>query len=542
MSDATLDDDVDVLVVGAGPTGLALAAQLRAHGARLRIVDRSWDRTRESRALAIQPRTLEVLAGLGVSDRLVPRGNRAVRLRAHTARGTVELPLFDIGLDDTAYPFLLFLSQAETESVLHEHLRARGVHVERGRELVALDQDADGVTCHLRDGDGVEVVVRAAYVVGCDGAHSTVRRLAGIRFDGAAYPQTFVLADLEADAIDPTAAHAFLSADGPLLFFPLGRPTTWRMIAMRPPGAPVPSGGVTLPDLQRLADTRTGGVVGLHDPVWMTDFRLHRRSAERYRLGRVLLAGDAAHIHSPAGAQGMNTGVQDAVNLAWKLALVTRGVGAPALLDTYDAERSPVGRAVLRFTDRAFTAATSQHPVVRLVRTRAAPLLVALATHAHGTRARAFRTVGQLRVGYRSSPLSARGRASWRGPRPGDRLPDALVLVGGRTATLHSRLRRPGFHLLLWDPDGLCPPSLVDAVRTRYPDLVAVHRLGPRRSSADVQDLTGHLARRLHLSGGRPAHLLVRPDGHVALRGDGDLRPLRDYLERWLVPDAPVLR
>ena len=536
--DDTAEADVDVLVVGAGPTGLALAAGLTAFGVRPRVVDRLPDRVHESRALAVQPRTLEVLAGLGVADTLVARGNRGVRLQVHAGRRTTEVPLFDIGLDDTAYPFLLFVSQSETETVLGEHLRSRGVTLEREVELVGLEPRGAAVTCRLRDGAGGEEVVRARYVVGCDGARSTVRRLTGIAFRGASYPQDFVLGDLEADELDPGAAHAYLSPHGPLLFFPLGRPATWRMIAMRPRGAPVPPDGVGLPDLQRLADSHTGGAVRLHDAVWTTDFRLHLRGADRYRDGRVFLAGDAAHVHSPAGAQGMNTGIQDAVNLAWKLALVVSGSATPALLDTYEPERQPVGRSVLRFTDRAFVAATSTRPVVRLVRTRVAPVALGLATRAHGARALAFRTVSELRIGYRAGPLTApRGRSPrtpWRAPRPGDRLPDALVLTGGRTGTLHRALDRPGFHLLLWDPQGTCPPTTLAAVADRYPGVVTVHRLGPRRSAAELQDLAGQLGRRLGLAPTRPAHLLVRPDGHLALRGDGDLGGLRRYLETWL--------
>jgi hypothetical protein len=197
---------------------------------------------------------------------------------------------------------------------------------------------------------------------------------------------------------------------------------------------------------------------------------------------------------------------------------------------------------VLRFTDRAFSVATSGHPLVRLARTHAAPRLLGLVPHAHGARAWAFRTMAELRVRYRRSPLSLSGPPSRRRPRPGDRLPDALVLVDGRTSTLHRRLARPGFHLLLWDPHGSCPPSTARAIAGRFPGVLTVHRLGPRRSAADLQDLTGQLARRLGVSPGRPAHVLVRPDGHVAERGDGDLRPLRPYLETWLVPgsDGPV--
>lgn len=314
---------LDVLVVGAGPSGLALAATLQRYGVRFRVVDRALGRVHESRALAIQPRTLEVLAGLGVTDQLVAHGNRTVRLRLHAGRRTVSMPLFDIGLDDTAYPYLLFLSQAETERILIDHLAQHDVRPERGTELAGLEQHDDAVTCRLRSGGADDEIVTARYVVGCDGARSAVRGLASIGFEGPAYPQTFVLADLEADGIEPGAAHAFVGGRGILFFFPLATPASWRLLAMRPSGGPVPApGAVTLAELQALVDAATAMPVRLHDPIWATDFRIANRGATRYRSGRVFLAGDAAHIHSPAGAQGMNTGIQDAVNLGWKLGLV----------------------------------------------------------------------------------------------------------------------------------------------------------------------------------------------------------------------------
>jgi hypothetical protein len=219
--------------------------------------------------------------------------------------------------------------------------------------------------------------VRARYVVGCDGAHSTVRTQAGIAFEGHAYPQTFLLADLEVDGLEPGAAHTYLTAAGMLFFFPLGTPATWRMIAMRPPGT---SGDeVTLDLLQQITDDwttdHTDRRLILRDPVWMTAFRIHNRGATHYRKGPFFLAGDAAHIHSPAGGQGMNTGIQDALNLGWKLAHVCRGAAPEELLQTYEAERAPVGHGVRRLTDRAFTLGTSSNPALRLARTHLAPRL-----------------------------------------------------------------------------------------------------------------------------------------------------------------------
>ena len=533
---------VDVLIVGAGPTGLALAALLQALGTTVRIIDRQTDPVHESRALAIQPRTLEILAGLGISQSLLASGNQAVQMRLHFGRRVVAARLFDLGVEDTAYPFLLFLSQAETERVLNQHLADRGVKVERGVELTSFTSQADHLVCTLRHhGDGRSQQVRVSYMVGCDGAHSTVRHLAGIGFAGGAYPQAFVLGDLEADGdLEPGAVHVYLGADGMLFFFPLGIPATWRLLGMQPPGSANGSSHgqweqaeVSLEELQAVSDAYTGGTVRLRDPVWLTRFQLHHRQATRYRSGRVFLAGDAAHVHSPAGAQGMNTGIQDAWNLGWKLAMVTRGVADPSLLDTYHLERWPIGRFVLRFTDRAFTIATSTNPLVSMLRRRIAPLLAPLVLRWGRGRALGFRAISQLGVRYRRSPAVGEGRpALRRGPRAGDRLPDALVESGGRLCWLSEALAAPVFHLLLCGPTDEWVPDQLTAIRVRYPDLVDVHRLTPHRTPDALTDHGLALAR---LGVQHAAQYLVRPDGHIGYRCAGtDLHGVSEYLARWL--------
>ena len=528
-----------VLVVGAGPTGLALAAQLDALGAMVRIVDRQLDRVHESRALVVLPRTLEVLRGLGVSEKLVERGNDAVQLQLHFGEKLVRTRLFDIGLGDTAYPFLLFISQAETEAVLNEHLATRGVDVARGVELVALAAEERQVACTLRHQDGTTEQLRVGYLVGCDGAHSSVRRLAGIRFEGGSYPQTFALADLEVDGpLERDTAHSFIAAPGMLLFFPLGRPASWRMGGMRPspPSAtgdeepPEPS----LADLQAIADTFAGGALRLRDPVWFTYFRLHHRQAVRYRAGRVFLAGDAAHVHSPAGAQGMNTGIQDAWNLGWKLALVDRGVADEALLDSYQPERWPIGRFVLRFTDRATAIATADTPVVRLIRTQIARRFLGIVLRVSPLRAFGFRTLAQLRINYRASPaVDEAPPAPRRGPRAGDRLPDAHIVENGRERWLQDVLATPAYHLLLCGPAESWNSDQLARLSERYAGLVAVHRLAREAAPGVLHDVRGEAFARLGVE--QAAHYLVRPDGHIGYRnGTTDLRGLERYLGRWL--------
>ena len=528
-------DLLDVLVVGAGPTGLTLAAQLQAFGATVRIVDRQLDRVHESRALAVQPRTLEVLRGLGLAEELIERGNDAVWVQLHAGGRVVRIRLFRLGLDDTAYPFLLLVSQAETEQVLGDHLASGGILVERGVELVGFHADPDAVAGILRRRDGRTEQVRARYLVGCDGAASTVRRDAKIPFQGGAYPQTFALADLEAEPLDRDAAHAFLAEEGIMLFFPLGRPASWRMLAMHPslqgrrePARP------SLEELQALADAMTGASVRLHDPVWRTYFGLQHRHATRYRDGRLFLAGDAAHVHSPAGAQGMNTGIQDAWNLGWKLALVSRGVADEALLGTYEAERRPVGGFVVRFTDRAFSVATSTSPLLRALRTRLVPRVLPLGLRLDRAVAYGFRTVSQLNIGYRHSPAVQEGRpALRRGPRAGDRLPDARVARDGQECWLGEALAGPGFHLLLCGPPGDWHPSQLTTLRHRYPDTLAVHHLTRTATPGALHDVGGQVFVRLGIDG--TGQYLIRPDGHIGYRcGGDDLAGLLRYLARWL--------
>jgi 2-polyprenyl-6-methoxyphenol hydroxylase-like FAD-dependent oxidoreductase len=536
---ARAERHAQVLVVGAGPTGLTMAAQLAAHGVRPRLVDRNLQRATESRALAIQPRTLEVLAGLGISDHLVELGNPNVQLHLHAPGRVRSIPMVDPGLADTAYPYLLFLSQAETERILADHLHSRGITVERGVALTSIELHGDRVTCRLRHQDGHLETVEVEYVVGCDGAHSTVRDLAGIAFEGGSYPQTFVLADLEADDLQPGAAHVFLAPQGMLFLFPLVRPASWRLLLMRPRDDTTPADApVTLAQVQELSDAYTAGSLRLRDPVWMTNFRLHHRAAGHYRLGRILLAGDAAHIHSPAGAQGMNTGVQDATNLGWKLAHTLHGADA-ALLDTYEPERAPIGRTVLRMSDRAFTIATATNPVVRYARTRLAPTLIPLALKTSRPRAYLFRTISQLSITYRHSPLSVDDPGAPRhGPRAGDRLPDAPVIRNGAATTLHAALAAPGWHLLQCGPAENWAHDL-ERLRQEHPDALTAHRLSTHPGPATLQTTN---ATALHQLGLKPAELatfLIRPDGHIGHRaGTAHASSLNQYLDRWL-PTQP---
>jgi 2-polyprenyl-6-methoxyphenol hydroxylase-like FAD-dependent oxidoreductase len=466
-------------------------------------------------------------------------------------RRAVEIAFGDIGASDTPYPYILFVSQAETECVLEARLRGLRAEVERPVELVSLAQDADGVTAVLRRGDELEEC-RTRYVVGADGAHSTVRKAVGLGFEGEAYPQDFVLADVVLDwAGEPDRLYFFAGRRSFMAALPLGAGAAYRIIADGTDAAPG-AGDPTLAEFQSLADRLSPLPMTLRDPFWLARFRLHHRGVDRYRVGRVFVAGDAAHIHSPAGGQGMNTGIQDAYNLAWKLALVLQGRAPDALLDSYHAERHPVGRRLLRTTDRLFSVATAPNPVLRALRDLA---LIHAAPRVMRSRARrwwAFRFISELGIGYPDSPVVDERMAGVpppfrRGPSAGQRAPDAPLRHGaGETTSIFDLTAGPAHHLLLFV--GSAEPGRAlgalragaEDLRREYGDLVEPHLIAGREVQQDggtpaCTDYTGLAHRRYSLDG--PGYYLIRPDGHVAFRAAGtDLGPLRSYLRRWYSP------
>ncbi|MCQ1954035.1 FAD-dependent monooxygenase [Arthrobacter sp. zg-Y238] len=536
--------DVDVLIVGAGPTGLALAAQLAAFGASFRIIDRRQSPGTESRAIAIQPRTLEALRPFGVSGELVAAGRPARELHLHLPEETLEVDLFDSGLEDSAFQQLLFLSQTETERILTQHLLSRRVRIERGAELQDLarldpEDPFAGMEAKVQRMDrGIERI-RARYVVGADGAGSTVRAKAGMDWRGGAYPGTFILADVEIDGAEPDAVHSYPTEDGFLFLFPLGGSATWRMIAMKPPHRPA-----TLETIQELADTFTHGALHVRDPKWISTFRLSHQMAEYFQQGSVFLAGDAAHVHSPVAAQGMNTGIQDALNLGWKLALGARGLASDELIDSYDAERRPVGREVVSTTDRIFKLATSRNGLKKLPRTKLLPALAPKAIGWDGLRSRLFRTMAQLNINYRGSSMVDAGNTRLpallaRGVRPGDRLPDADVIYQDRERRLQDLVATPGFAILLSGPGW--PQDAPHQLRAALPQLAGLLNIQQLTVGSSliantpgiIKDVSGLAFHRLGLSSRRPELLVIRPDGYVGYRSSGrDITGAVEYLQR----------
>jgi hypothetical protein len=354
-----------------------------------------------------------------------------------------------------------------------------------------------------------------------------------------------VLGDVEADGLERGAIHGFATGPGIAVFLPLGYPTTWRVMAMEnsapppfmPGGEPVATQSLSLEELQTIIDAPTHATVKLREAAWLTRFRLHHRQARRYRERRLFVAGDAAHVHSPVGGQGMNTGIQDAWNLGWKLALVVRGEADERLLDSYHAERWPVGRTLLRVTDRlfgAFAQSVSGGPFMTSVRRLLVRDILAPVLSRPRIRAAAFHFVSQLGVRYRTSPVVREGTPRLRrGPRAGDRFPDYQVDRRGERAYLHDEMRSPHLHLLLCGTPSAWDRVEIAALQHRCPDLIRTAYLSREPHDDALLDTDGRVLERLGVT--ESAHYIVRPDGHVAFRSAGmDLAGASDYLAEWL--------
>ena len=528
----------DVLVVGAGPTGLLAAGLLARSGLPVRIIDKSPTAAKESRAFAVQARTLELMLFLGLADSLMARGVLATGARIVVdGRPAAALDLDIVARRDTPYPTILFLPQSDIEEILNEDLARHGVVVERGVTATGLTQDERGVSVAASDAVGRPVTIRAAYAIGADGAHSMVRKALALSFEGAAYPRTFLLADCRLDGpLEPGPVTLFLNGLDVAGYFPLRGRDYGRVLALEAPTEADPSlasqgsSPVSLEEVEASFRAAAGDAFSLRDPIWTSRYRIHHRGVNRYGIGRVFVAGDAAHIHSPVGGQGMNTGLQDVANLVWKIVLATRSGAPAALLDSYDLERRPVGRTVTQFADRGFQLVTTKASWVSALRDAAAPLFGAVMARSDALRARAFHFVSQLGIRYHPGPsVQDEGAAGWSGgPEPGRRAPDAPV---ARTVAVFDLIGGYRFHVLALSRTALdearmaeVAGALDDLRRAAGFDLgthlVAHSTFG--RGDGFIQAETGAVFGAYGIDHATPQGLyLIRPDGHVAWRSRG---------------------
>jgi 2-polyprenyl-6-methoxyphenol hydroxylase-like FAD-dependent oxidoreductase len=503
-------DHSDVLIIGAGPTGLVLALWLVKLGVRVRIIDKTEEPGTTSRALAVQARTLEFYSQVGLADAVIAQGRRVIAANLWVAGKKAARGVFgDMGAGLSPFPFALIYPQDEHERLLIDELSKVGVEVERRTELLKFENSIDGVRAELKRPNGVLETCEAVYIAGCDGAHSTVRDALGIGFPGGTYAHLFYVADVEAKgAAMDGELHVGLDATDFLAVFPLKGEGRARLIGTVRDQAEDQHDTLSWDDVsQRVIEWMHIEVARVN---WFSTYRVHHRVADHFREGRAFLLGDAAHIHSPVGGQGMNTGIGDAVNLAWKLAAVLHGRAKPSLLDSYEPERIAFARRLVATTDQAFTGVTSSGPIARLLRLHVVPALIPALFALKAVRRFMFRTVSQTVVNYRGSSLG-QGRAGT--VYGGDRLPWVKAGRSGRDADNFAPLGSLDWQVHVY---GEANRQIAAACEARN---VPLH-VFPWRAE------TGQAGLR------RNAVYVVRPDGYVALAdADGSAAAIESYLD-----------
>lgn len=523
----------EVLVVGAGPVGLTLACHLRRLGLSIRIIDKRPGPSVHSKAIGLQYRVSEILARLGIVDRFLEQGASPTTVNLYAiGRRLLQLrftPPEGVSGRDAFSPRAILIPQSWTEAILLQCLAELGTVVEWESELIDFNQHPTGVVARVQSSGSVDSIA-TDWLVSCEGAHSTIRKQLGIGFHGKTYPLAFFMADVHLDgSLAHGENHVWLHPAGSFAALPLPTASTWRLfieVTRERDGHQTPSLGA----IQRFMSERAAGIDAriVGEPLWLADFRINCRMVDRMHHGRVFLAGDAAHVHSPTGGQGIATGVQDAVNLAWKVARVQHGAPA-ALIDTYDEERLPHAAEVLRETDRTTVLLFAPTAMLRVLR----DAVVLPVLRSKGMQRRLFGKLSQLHVHYRGSSLSRDHRPWWRRRRvrAGDRAPDVSFTDArsGTQTTLFALMSslRP---VVIARGENL--PRLRNRLRALHVDLYPLDAHGATsRRHGDVRliDTFGDFESLFGVSG--DFLCLIRPDGHVGLMQEPvDERRLSEYL------------
>lgn len=510
--------NTDVLIIGAGPTGLALACQLIRYGIDFVIIDKKETTTPYSKAIGVQARTLELYEQIGLADKLIALGHKAEKVRMFAGgkvRGEAEFK--DLGKGLSPYPYILIVEQGRHESLLYDYMRTNGRDVEWQTELVSFQQNEASVTAEVRKPDGTTGNINAKYMVACDGAKSRVRNSLGLEFSGSTFERMFYVADVQLDwDFGHDALQVFLMKNSLLAFFPMPGDKRYRIVGTFPEEFSKDEGDVLYDEIEeRIKKDTELERIDLSDVNWFSTYKVHTRHVDKFSVGRIFLAGDSAHIHSPAGAQGMNTGIQDGYNLAWKLAFVLKGKASGELLNTYNEERLPNAEQLTKTTDRFFGMVAGSEPILAFTRIYIFPYIAQFLFSFEAFKRFVFPRVSQIRINYEDDTLSEE-HGSFT-VKAGDRMPWFEV----EGASIYDRLREPKFHLISFFDGKTEVPSLPADLMAEWDGLIdsTVISLYP-----NISEIFGRR---------ESFFIILRPDNYIGLISDElSADALRKYLDR----------
>ena len=509
--------NTDVIIIGAGPTGLSLACQLVRYGIDFVVVEKNESFTRFSKAIGVQARTLEIYDQIGLAQPAIKEGEIADMVRlieGGEVRGEIQLGNF--GKNLSQFPYQLMLEQSKNEELLYKYLRAHGREVLWNTELESFAQDADGVTARIKTAAGESQTIVGKYLAGCDGASSPVRHGLGLTFGGSTFERLFYVADARVDwELQHNSLYVCLAREVFTAFFPMKGENRYRIVGTFPESRNTEQGEVPYEEIEQQIKDEAKLSLEISDVRWFSLYKVHSRHVNKFSKGRCFLAGDSAHIHSPAGAQGMNTGIGDAYNLAWKLALVIKGFAAESILDTYNEERLANAQRLLESTDRIFEFAAGSNWLLGLFRTTIFPTVAGYVTSVEPIRKRLFPLISQIGITYRDHALSQHTDDESDDVQAGDRLP--YFLLDGRS--IFDQLKDPKFHLLLFsnrEHDSFCEQYVRE-----FGHLADCHVVPIDTSVREIFDKENDFI------------VFLRPDNHIAfISSEISSAAAREYLNR----------
>ena len=516
----------DVIIVGAGPTGLSLAAQLIRYGIDFVIFDKKEGVTDLSKALVVHARTMEIYDQIGLAQTAVANGalvQKAALMSGGKIRARLDFSDFEGQL--SPFPFFLAFEQSKNEHLLYEHLLSYGKDVQWQTELASLTQTADEVTAVLKTASGETQTIQARYLVGCDGASSPTRHLLDLHFAGSTHPRLFYVADVEMEiAADESTLYASFGRESFVLMFPMEGDKHWRLVGNMPEYNDDPivraaalgeHPDVTFEQIETKVKQNVQRPLEIANVRWFSTYKVHTRRAETFAVGRCFLAGDAAHVHTPAGGQGMNTGIQDVYNLAWKIAYAIEGMAGDGLLASYSEERVENAKHLLESTDRAFDVLAGEHWYGQLLRTNILPIVAGFVTQFSAAKEVLFPILSQIGINYRHSALSKHQGDEDFKVKAGDRMP--YFLVDGKS--VYDQLRAPKFHLVVCTEREFSYPDLAREIATEYSDSIdlTVIPLSPR-----ISEIFGT---------NQSLMMLLRPDNYIGfISSQVSSAAVNDYL------------